>query len=114
MLREEEKLRQLHPDPIMQIHPDTARENGISDGDWAYIETPEGRIKQKAELTTGIDPRVVHIQHGWWFPEQPGEGPHLFGLWEVNAGAILPDDPDMCDYQGGSPLTALLCRVSKA
>jgi len=111
--REIEKLRKRHPDPIVQIHPDTAAEHGITGGDWVYIETPEGKIKQKAEVTTKIHHQVIHIEHGWSFPEQPGEDPNLFGIWESNAGVILPDDPELCDFQGGSPLRALLCKIYK-
>jgi thiosulfate reductase/polysulfide reductase chain A len=106
--------RARHPDPIVQIHPDTADKNGITNGDWVYIETPEGRIKQKAEVTTIIHPEVVSIEHGWSFPEQPGEDPNLFGVWESTAGVILPDDPELCDFQGGPPLRALLCRIYRA
>jgi len=113
-LREEPKLRQRHPDPLVQIHPETAKRFDIAPGDWVYIETPEGRIKQKAEVTRGILPGVVHIEHGWWFPEQAGEEPRLFGVWESNAGVILPDEPEYCDYQGGPPMRALLCRISRA
>lgn len=113
-LREQEKLRKLHPDPIVQLHPDAAKENGIADGDWVHIETPEGKIKQRAEVTSKIHPKVVHVEHGWWFPEQPGEEPNLFGVWESNAGVILPDDPETCDFQGGPPMRGLLCRIHRA
>jgi anaerobic selenocysteine-containing dehydrogenase len=114
MLREQAKLRKLHPDPIVQLHPDVASRNRIADGDWVYIETPEGKIKQRAEVTPKIHPQVVHVEHGWWFPEQPGEDPNLFGLWESNAGFILPDEPETCDFQGGPPMRGLLCRISRA
>lgn len=112
-LREMEKLRASRPNPIIQIHPDTAREYGIGNGDWVYIETPKGKIKQKAEVTDRIHPRVVHAEHGWWFPEKPGEDPSLFGLWESALSCILPDEPEVCDYQGGPPLRALQCQISK-
>ena len=74
------------------------------------IETRRGRIKQKANVTTKIDPRVIHCEHGWWFPER--EGPD-YGIWESNANLLTdnrgPFDPQMGTYQ----LRALLCRVSK-
>ncbi|MDP2744450.1 MAG: molybdopterin-dependent oxidoreductase, partial [Dehalococcoidia bacterium] len=66
-------LRKRHPYPLVQLHPDTAGPLDIAEGDWVWIETPRGRIKQRAKLFKGIDPRVVHAQHGWWFPEMPGE-----------------------------------------
>lgn len=103
-------LRKLHPDPIVEIHPETAKELGIKDDDWVLIETPRGRIKQRAKLTDGIHPKVVHVEHGWWFPEKPAPD---HGVWESNANLLTnngpPYDPAMGTYQ----LRALLCRISK-
>ena len=112
-LRQLPRLRQRHPDPLVQVHPDTAREYRIDNGEWVGIETPLGRIKHRAEVTDRIHPKVVHIEHGWWFPEEPGEAPHLFGVWESNAEVILPNDPEVCDYQGGPPMRAVTCRLVK-
>ena len=39
-----------------------------------------------------IDPRVVHVEHGWWFPELPGEDPSLHGVFESNANVIQTSD----------------------
>jgi anaerobic selenocysteine-containing dehydrogenase len=108
-------LREQHPDPLLQIHPDAAQALGIQEGDWAVIETLRGAIQMKAKLTTGIDPRVVHAEHNWWFPEQPGAEPSLHGLWQSNVNVLTTDDPDACDQLTGSwPARALLCKVSKA
>jgi anaerobic selenocysteine-containing dehydrogenase len=102
--------RKGHPEPLCDIHPDVAASLGIEDGDWVLIETRRGRIKQKANVTTKIDPRVIHCEHGWWFPERPGPD---YGIWESNANLLTdnrgPFDPQMGTYQ----LRALLCRVSK-
>jgi len=107
-------LREQHPDPLLQIHPDTAAGLGISEGDWARIETPRGAIVMKVQLITGIDPRVVHAEHCWWFPEQPGEEPSLHGLWQSNVNVLTTDEFDACDQVTGSwPGRALLCRVSR-
>ncbi len=103
-------LRRLNPDPITQIHPETAAKLGIKDGDWIYVENKYGRCKQRAKLTVGIHPRVVHCQHGWWFPEKPGPEPSLFGVWESNINLLLPRG-----WTGkgglGYPYKAQMCRV---
>ncbi len=113
--RQIDSLRKQHPDPIAQINPQTAAELGIEDGDWIWIETPRGRIRQKCRYFKGIDPRVVHAQHGWWFPELPGEEPWLHGVWESNVNVLTDDDPEHCNkISGGWPLRALLCKVYKA
>ena len=104
------KLRKGHPDPLVELHPETAGALSIEEGDWIWIETKRGRIKQKAKITDGIDPRVVHVEFGWWFPERKdGE----YGVWESNANMLTnqgpPYDPAMGTYQ----LRALLCKVYK-
>ena len=112
--RQIDSLRRQHPDPIVQINPETASALGIEDGDWVWIETPTGRVRQKCQHFKGIDPRVVQAQHGWWFPELPGEEPWLHGVWESNINVVINDDPELCNkISGGWPLRALLCKVYK-
>ncbi len=102
-------LRELHPDPIVEVHPDSAQKHGIKEGDWVYIESPRGRIKQRAHLTIGISPKVVAIQHGWWFPEikSPDHG------WkESNSNILTDNDPAGLDAaMGASNLRVLLCKI---
>jgi anaerobic selenocysteine-containing dehydrogenase len=112
--RQVKSMRKMHPDPIMQIHPKTAGELGIEDGDWVWIESPRGKVKQKCKIFDGIDPRVVHAQHGWWFPEEDGAEPSLHGVWKSNINLLTDDDPDVCNpISGGWPLRAFLCKVYK-
>ena len=104
--------RTKHPDPLMEIHPDTARNFGISDGEWAYIETRRGRIKQRAEYNSGILPDVINCEASWWFPETTSNEPNLSGVWESNANVLTLDEPDSCDeLSGGWCVRALLCKV---
>lgn len=106
--------RRKHPDPLVQIHPDTAQELSITDGDWIAIETPVGSIKQRAKVDPGIHPKVIHAEHGWWFPEDPGPEPSLYGVWKSNINAVIDDDPDKCDPACGSwPYRAMLCKIHK-
>jgi anaerobic selenocysteine-containing dehydrogenase len=107
-------LREINPNPIVEIHPDTAKSIGLADGDWVCIENKWGRCKQKARLTLGIHPRVVSAQHGWWFPEKPGSEPSLFGVWESNSGLLLPPYGSQGRAGVGYPIKASLCKVYKA
>jgi anaerobic selenocysteine-containing dehydrogenase len=105
-------LRNTHPDPVVWIHPDTADEQGIADGDGVYIETKRGRICQKAKLAKDIDPRVVGIDYAWWFPES---GPQNFYDWAEANINILTDDSFPYGREMGSPnLRGILCRIYKA
>ena len=101
-------LRELHPDPLVEIHPETAQALDVNDGDWVYIETPRGRIKQKAKITPGIHPRVIHAEHGWWFPEKKDPG---HGWNESNVDILTENKPPLDPYMGSTNLRVLLCRV---
>jgi len=102
-------LREIHPDPIVEIHPDTAGKQGIKDGDWVFIESPRGKVQQRAKITTGIDPRVVAAEHGWWFPEMktPGHG------WNLSNINILTDNAESGydAYIGATNLRVLMCKI---
>ena len=107
------RLREIHPDPIIRIHPETAQERGISEGDWVYIESPRGRCKQRAKLTLGIDPRVIMAEHDWWFPEEPGAEPSLHGAFDSNINVLTSSDPPYDPGFGSTPNRSLLCRIYK-
>jgi anaerobic selenocysteine-containing dehydrogenase len=109
--RQVEKLRKAHRDPVAEIHPDTAKRHGIVHGSWMWIETKRGRMRQKAKVTDGIDPRVVSAQHGWWFPERPAPE---YGVWDSNVNLLTDNQPPYDPAMGTYQLRALLCRVSPA
>jgi anaerobic selenocysteine-containing dehydrogenase len=110
--RQIEALRKRYPWAIVQIHPDTAKDLGLADGDWAWIETQHGRVMQKVQTFKDIDPRVVHAQHGWWYPEMPGEEPWLHGVWVSNINVCTSSDEESCDEALGSwPLRTFQCKV---
>jgi len=110
--RQIESIRKKRPDPQVQIHPEAAKKLGIGDGDWVWIETVRGRVRQRCKYFDGIDPHVVHAEHGWWFPELPGEEPWLGGVWESNINVVMDDNPDRLNpINGGWPLRTALCKV---
>ena len=103
-------LREIRPDPIVEIHPETAAKHGIEEGDWVYITSPRGRAKERAKLNDGIDPQVIVAEHGWWFPEvkDPGHG------WDTANINILTDNSheSMDPVMGATNLRVLLCNIS--
>ena len=82
--RQLETMREFHPWPLVTMHPDTAAEYGIEDGDWVWIETTHGRCRQKAFLFPGIKPNTIHMEHAWWFPEEEAAEPSLYGTFDSN------------------------------
>jgi len=108
-------MRERHPDPLLDMHPDTAEKLGIKDGDWVWIETPRGRIKQRASYNDGILQNVVNAEPAWWFPEKPGAEPSLHGAFECNANVLTANNEEFLDpLTGGWATRALLCKVYKA
>ncbi len=59
------QLRSLAPDPIAWVHPSTAKEAGIVDGDDVLVETRRGKAKVKASVTEDMMPGIVSLAHGW-------------------------------------------------
>jgi len=105
-------LRELLPEPYVEIHPETAKKEGIEEGDWVVIESSRGQCLQKARLTLGIDPRVIGAQHAWWFPEKDGPGQ---GWRDSNINLLTDNDPETCDpAMGATNLRVLLCRITKS
>jgi anaerobic selenocysteine-containing dehydrogenase len=93
----------------VEIHPDTAAGEGIKQGDWVIIESPRGKIRQRAKIFAGIAPDVVSAQHAWWFPEKqdPGHG------WDESNVNILTDNAyETCDpAMGATSVRTLLCKI---
>lgn len=106
-------LRAMHPEPVTVIHPETAAKLGIKEGDEVYIETKRGRIKQKATLTDWIDPRVVEVAYGWWYPERK-LSEDLYGWAESNINILTEDGPPYNPEMGSTTLRGFCCRIYKA
>ncbi len=64
-LREIPSLRKLMPYATVNIHPQEAEVQGISQDDDVELETPHGRIQLKANITEQVLPGVVDVSHGW-------------------------------------------------
>jgi anaerobic selenocysteine-containing dehydrogenase len=107
-----ETLRKRNPEPLVLIHPDTAQGLGITEGDQVYIENKRGRIIQKATLSEDVDPRVICVAYGWWFPEKGASGQH--GWNEANINILTDDSPPYSPEIGSPSMRGFLCKVYKA
>ncbi|MDR0501481.1 MAG: molybdopterin-dependent oxidoreductase [Coriobacteriales bacterium] len=102
--------REQWPVPRVEINPEDAKKYGIEQGDWVWIETPHGKIRECADLYYGIRPGTINCEHQWWFPEfkQSGSG---FELCAVNH---LVDNWARDPHCGSSNLRAYLGKIYKA
>jgi anaerobic selenocysteine-containing dehydrogenase len=101
--------RKRHPDPLVEIHPQTAERLNIEDGDWIWIESPRAKIRQRAKLTCAVHPGMVAIQHAWWFPEKE---PPEYG-WKESSANLLVDPSPADPIWASEPWKGFLCRVYK-
>lgn len=92
------ELRKLAPDPVAEIHPDTASRYGIGDADMILVETKKGQIKVKVKTTEDIMPGVINVLHGW--------------AEELNEN-VLTDVEAQDPVTGYPELRALACRIRK-
>jgi len=106
-------LRHLDPDPVVEIHPETAKEYGITNGEWVFVENWMGRARFKAKVTPVVPQWMVMAAHGWWFPEKKGEENELYGVWESNINQLIPMNAHGKDGLG-APIKHLLCKIYRA
>ncbi len=109
--RQIKTLRKLHPEPIVYIHPEAAAELGIGEGDWVWVATKRGSVKQKAVFSEEMDPKVVGVDYGWWFPEKGAEV--QYGWRESNINILTDNKPPFNRELGTIHLRGILCKISK-
>jgi formate dehydrogenase (coenzyme F420) alpha subunit len=88
-------LRSKEPEPRVDLHPTTAAEHQVRDGELVRVETPRGSITLKTRVTESIRPGVAGLAHGW-----------------AEASANLLTDHEKVDpILGCPPLRSGLCRI---
>jgi anaerobic selenocysteine-containing dehydrogenase len=104
-------LRHFEQDPVVEIHPNTAKELGIEQGQWVWIEGVRGRCRRKAVITPVVHPKTVMAPHGWWLPEADGKAPYFYGVFDINVNLLIPMGCQGKSGFGGAPLKTMLCKV---
>ena len=104
-------LRELNPNPLLEINPEDAASVGVVDGQWVEIANDFGKAKFKAKVTVTCRKGVVMAQHGWWFPEQDGEAPNLFGVFQSNCNDLIANHYNS-KLGYGAPFKCNICSVT--
>ena len=105
-------LREIEPEPVVEINPKVAERLDIRDGDWVKLENDWGKCRQRARVTWSVDEKTVMAQHGWWKPEEDGEEPHLFGSLAYNPNNLIPNH-HIGKTGYGANIKSALCSVTK-
>jgi anaerobic selenocysteine-containing dehydrogenase len=105
-------LRHIDPDPMLEMNPNDAARLNVEADEWVEIYNDLGHARFKVQITPIIKQGVVHAQHAWWFPEEEGAEPNLFGVWKSNVNSMCPSgDNSVMGF--GAPLKCLMCNVRK-
>jgi len=71
-------LRDLNPEPLVEINPLDAAARGIANNDLVTVFNDRGRTTLKARLSEGVGPGVINISQGWWIDQfREGSVNHL-------------------------------------
>ncbi|MDH4216302.1 MAG: molybdopterin-dependent oxidoreductase, partial [Gallionella sp.] len=93
--------------PKVFMHPATAQQHGIAEGDAVTVSSRHGTMRGRAKLDATLDPQTLWAHYGWW-QAIPGEAKEM----AANYGALAGTE---CDPVSGSALLrGIGCRVEKA
>jgi ferredoxin-nitrate reductase len=92
-----EKIQQMHPQPLMEIHPRDAVGLGVKDGEWVEVRSRRGSGKFRVNVTKAIAPGTVFVPMHWG------------ALWAEQAEANALTHSQSCPDSGQPELKA--CAV---
>jgi ferredoxin-nitrate reductase len=79
-----EKIRAMHPQPFIEIHPRDASTLNITDNQWVSVRSRRGKSKFPAKITKAIAPGTVFVPMHWG------------ALWAENSEANALTHPESC------------------
>ncbi|TSA50073.1 MAG: hypothetical protein D4R48_02230 [Nitrosomonadales bacterium] len=92
--------------PAVYLHPATAGERDIAEGDAVTVHSPHGTMRGRARLDAALDPRTLWAHYGWW-QAVPGEAMEMAANYTALAG------PECDPVSGSALLRGIACRVEK-
>lgn len=114
-LRNVPYTREMYPYPETFIHPETAAEIGVENGDWLWLESRRGRTQGRCRITKTVAAKVIY-QERYWNPELlDSDDPNR--AWQVMNVNILTQNNDECpfnDVYGTYTLRSICINITKA
>ncbi len=109
--RQIKSLRSAHPEPVVWVHPETAKKMNVEQGEIVFIETENGRIRQRVFVTRDILPGVAGVDYAWWFPEKGLDT--MFDWSEANINILISHNQNYGKEMGTPNLRGIACRIVK-
>jgi ferredoxin-nitrate reductase len=66
-----ERLRTLHPEPLLEIHPRDAQRFGLTEGELATIRSRRHAVTARVQVTDRIRVGSVFLPMHWGFRQEP-------------------------------------------
>ena len=120
-------LRQIHGYNRLCMHRDLAREIGVGDDDWVYLESHHGRIKAQVRTMTGCEKHTVWTWNAigkrrgaWNLEPDAAEGEKGFLLNHLISELLPPKSDESGRFSNSDPVTGqaawfdLRVRISPA
>lgn len=96
-----DKIRQMYPNPFIEIHPRDAVKLDVVENDWVEVRSRRGFSRFPAKVTKAIAPGTVFVPLHWG------------SLWAENAEANALTHPESCPDSGQPELKACAVQLSK-
>ena len=97
-----ESLRRRMPAPSLYLHTSDAEREGLVDGDWAKLSTPQGEVVAQVAVHETMKQGHIRVPHGWWYPELRGEA-SLAGAFISSDAVLCADSDEWHDHEQGVP-----------
>ncbi|KJH72760.1 molybdopterin oxidoreductase family protein [Aliterella atlantica] len=94
-----DKIKQMHPEPFMEIHPRDARTLGIEDNQWVEVRSRRGIAQFPAKITSAIAPNTVFVPMHWGY------------LWADKSEANALTHPKSCPHSLQPELKACAVQI---
>ena len=79
-----EKIKRMHPQPFIEVHPKDAQKLGVQDQEWVEVRSRRGFGRFPVMVTRNIAPGTVFVPMHWG------------ALWAENAEANALTHPEAC------------------
>ena len=111
--RDQDWAKKISPDPKLLVHPQTASEFALQDGQWILVKTPaaEGSCRLRVKISDATPVGVVSTGMGWWRPNSSKSGN---GIFEININSAMSYDGPWDPASGSVDTRGVRCRVSPA
>ena len=96
------ELRDRCPVPRIFMHPDDARREALTDGEWIELQTAYGAVSAELSVQPNMKTGHLRVPHGWWYPEAT-DTEMLAGAFLSSDAVLCSDDDEFLDHEQGIP-----------